>query len=42
MVNIIHSNILYNDNDVIRPLYLEISQTTGYINKFNEHKNKNK
>ena len=32
----------HNDNDVIRPLYLEISQTTGYINKFNEHKNKNK
>ena len=24
----------YNDNDVIRPLYLFISQTTGYINKF--------
>ena len=23
----------YNDNDVIRPLYLFISQTTGYINK---------
>ena len=32
----------HNDNDVIRPLYLEISQTTCYINKFNEHKNKNK
>ena len=32
----------HNNNDVIRPLYLEISQTTGYINKFNEHKNKNK
>ena len=32
----------HNDNDVIRPLYLEISQTTGYINKFNEHKNKSK
>ena len=28
----------YNDNDVIRPLYLFILQTTGYINKF--HKNK--
>ena len=26
--------IAYNDNDVIRPLYLFISQTTGYINKF--------
>ena len=24
----------YNDNDVIRPLYLFISQTNGYINKF--------
>ena len=24
----------YNDNRVIRPLYLFISQTTGYINKF--------
>ena len=23
----------YNDNDVIRPLYLFLSQTTGYINK---------
>ena len=23
----------YNDNDVIRPLYLFISQTTGYIRK---------
>ena len=32
----------YNDNDVIRPLYLELSQMTGYINKFNEDKNKNK
>ena len=28
----------YNDNDVIRPLYLFISQTTGYINKFEENK----
>ena len=27
----------YNDNDVIRPLYLELSQMTGYINKFNEN-----
>ena len=34
--------IRYNDNDVIKPLYLELSQMTGYINKFNEHKNKNK
>ena len=24
----------YNDNDIIRPLYLFPSQTTGYINKF--------
>ena len=32
----------YNDNDVIKTLYLELSQMTGYINKFNEHKNKNK
>ena len=32
----------YNDNDIIRPLFLELSQMTGYINKFNEHKNKNK
>ena len=28
----------YNDNDVIRPLYLSISQTTGYINKFDKNK----
>ena len=28
----------YNDNDVIKPLYLELSQMTGYINKFNENK----
>ena len=24
----------YNDNGVIRPLYLFLSQTTGYINKY--------
>ena len=24
----------YNDNDIIRPFYLFISQTTGYINIF--------
>ena len=30
--------IEYNDNDVIRPLYLFISQTTGYINKFDKNK----
>ena len=29
----------YNDNDFIRPLYLELSQMTGYINKFDENKN---
>ena len=28
----------YNDNDVIRPLYLFVSQTTGYINKFEKNK----
>ena len=32
----------YNDNDVIKPLYLGLSQMTGYINKFDENKNKNK
>ena len=33
--------IVYNNNDVIKPSHLEISRMTGYINKFNEHKNKN-
>ena len=28
----------YNDNDFIRPLYLFISQTTGYFNKFKKNK----
>ena len=28
----------YNDSDVIRPLYLFLSQTTGYINKFDKNK----
>ena len=28
----------YNDNDVIRPLYLFISQATGYLNKFEKNK----
>ena len=28
----------YNDNDVIRPLYLFLSQTTGYTNKFDKNK----
>ena len=32
----------YNDNNVIKPLYLELPQMTGYINKFNENKNKAK
>ena len=32
----------YNDNDVIRPLYLTLLQMTGYINEFDEDKNKNK
>ena len=27
-----------NDNSVIRPLYLFISQTTGYIHKFDKNK----
>ena len=27
----------YNDNDVIKPLYLELSQVTGYINKFDKN-----
>ena len=29
--------IWYNDNYVIRPLYLFISQNTGYINKFDKY-----
>ena len=32
----------YNDNDIIKSLYLELTQMTGYINKFIENKNKNK
>ena len=28
----------YNDNDVIRPLFLKLSKTTGYVNKY-ENKN---
>ena len=32
----------YSNNDIIRPLYLELPQMTGYINKFNENKSKNK
>ena len=30
--------IEYNDNDIIRPLYLGLSQMTGYINKFEKIK----
>ena len=29
----------YIDNDVIRPLCLRLSKTTGYIKEFNENKN---
>ena len=32
----------YNDNGVIRPLCLKISNMTGYINEFNENKKNNK
>ena len=28
----------YNDNDVIRPLYLFLSETTGCIDKFDRNK----
>ena len=40
MLNIIHLNIFigYNDNDVIRPLYLRFPQMTSYINKCDENK----
>ena len=31
----------YNDNDVIKPLYLDLPQMTSYFNKFNGNKNKN-
>ena len=31
----------YNNNDIIRPLYLGLSQMTGYINEFDKNKNKN-
>ena len=30
----------YNDNDIIRPLFLKLPQTTSYINKFNYKKQK--
>ena len=29
----------YNDNNVVRPLYLRLSKTTVYINEFNKNKN---
>ena len=31
----------YNYNDVMRPLFLGLSQMTDYINNFDENKNKN-
>ena len=31
----------YNDNDVSRPLYLKLSQMTGFIKKFKDKKKKN-
>ena len=31
----------YNYNDVMRPLFLGLSQMTDYINNFDESKNKN-
>ena len=30
--------IAYNDNNVIRPLYLELPEMTGHINKFEKNK----
>ena len=27
----------YNDNDVIRPLYIKFFEMTGYVQKFNEN-----
>ena len=29
----------YNDNGIIRPVYLFISESTGYINKFDKNNN---
>ena len=42
MAKIIHYKyfIGYNDNDVIRPLCLRLSQMTGYIRKIKENKSK--
>ena len=31
----------YNDNDIIRPLFVKRPQMTSYINKFKDKKNKN-
>ena len=31
----------YNDNDIIRPLFVKLPQTTNYVNKFKDTKNKN-
>ena len=31
----------YNDNDIIRPLFVKLPQTTNYVNKFKDKKNKN-
>ena len=42
VINIINIKfIILKYDKYIKPLYLERSQMTGYINKFNEHKNKN-
>ena len=30
----------YNDNDIIRPLFVKLPQTTSYINKFKDKKQK--
>ena len=35
--NLFKHFIGYNDNDVIKPLYLELSQMTSYINKFDKN-----
>ena len=33
-------SIGYNDNDIIRPLFVKLPQTTSYINKFKDKKTK--
>ena len=35
--NVLKHFIGYNDNDVIRPLYLRLPQMTSYAKKFNEN-----